>query len=40
MKKLRSWFENEFWGFLVPFWIFVRHPRLISEIIDQPEEMA
>jgi hypothetical protein len=27
MKKLRSWFENEFWGFLVPFWIFVRHPR-------------
>jgi hypothetical protein len=40
MKRLHSWLKNEFWGSLVPLWIFVRHPRQISEIIHQAEEMT
>jgi hypothetical protein len=40
MKKLRNWLYDEFWGFLVPLWIMVRHPRQVRDLIDRAEEMA
>ena len=40
MTKLRNWLYDEFWGFLVPLWIFVRHPIQVRDLIDMSEERA
>jgi hypothetical protein len=40
MKKLREWAHDQFWGFLVPLWILIRHACRVSAMIDGAEEMS